>query len=169
MKNAHREIIFAIDPGCEESAWIEFDVADAIPTGEFGLDANRNVAELIRCTQADHLVVEMVGHYGTGQAVGRTVFDACVWIGRFLQVWDGLRQRPAATMLRKTVVTHACGTSRAGDSNVRQAMIDRWEPTLKPRCHPKGILKGMTADIFQALALAAAYAELRLAPEPKGT
>lgn len=164
-----REIIFAIDPGCEESAWIEYDVADAIPTGEFGYGPNAQLQEMVRCTDADHLVIEMVGHYGTGQAVGRTVFDACVWIGQFLATWNAHHERKAETMLRKTVVTHACGTSRSGDSNVRQAMIDRWEPNLKPRCRPSGILKGMTLDIFQALALAAAYAELRLAPEPKGT
>ena len=160
------ETIFAIDPGAQESAWVQYDVRGDIPTREFGKQGNAEVREMVRSLDDTHrLVVEMVGHYGTGMAVGATIFDTCVWIGRFLEAWDSTHGVPGAVMLRKTAVTHACGTPRGSDSNVRQAMIDRWEPDLQPRCRPKGVLRDMTADVFQALALAAAYAELRLTAE----
>jgi len=163
--NGHQLVtIVAIDPGPQESAWVQYDIRGGIPSREFGKQPNAEVRELVRSLDNTHrLVVEMVAYYGTGRAVGRTVFDTCVWIGRFLEAWDSTHGTPGATMLRKTVVTHACGTPAVGDSNVRQAMIDRWEPDLEPRCRPKGVLKDMKADMFQALALAAAYAELRLA------
>jgi len=59
------------------------------------------------------------------------------------------------------VKMHLCNSSRAKDSNIRQALIDRFEPDLPPKCRPKGILKGISKDCWQALALAVYWWDTR--------
>jgi hypothetical protein len=100
------------------------------------------------------LVVEMVGHYGTGMPAGKTVFETCVWIGRFIQLWGG---RDYDLMLRKTIVANLCGSARAKDSNVRQALVDRYGAP-GTRKNP-GRLYGVKKDIWSALAVAVVWSD----------
>lgn len=179
--------ILAIDPGPTESAWVHYDrqarrVVDhsKVPNTECFPDRlGRGAAAC---------VIEMVASYG--MPVGRDVFETCVWIGRFLERWEEHRAAPVERITRKEVVLCLCGTPRAKDANVRQALIDRfggretaiggrrcpachgkgWRGRGRPTCsvcegsgweHPPGPLHGITSDRWAALGVAVAWADLQ--------
>src|SRR5699024_4515501 len=82
--------ILAIDPGNTESGWVIIDTSTRRPV-DFGKTENEAVMDLLRrgdlvlADPVPRVVIEMIGHYGTGMPAGKTVFDTCVWIGRFQQ------------------------------------------------------------------------------------
>ena len=153
--------ILAIDPGSKRSALVLYDPeAHAVRHGAIKL--NHDVRMLLRhrlwVQHGDDLVIEMVASYG--MPVGAEVFDTCLWIGRFIEAWGG----PYTLMFRKTVCGIICGSARAKDSNVRQAVIDLFprtgggkRPQIGIKAKP-GPLYGLRDDEWQALALALAYA-----------
>ena len=110
--------ILAVDPGTTQSGWCRYNGSD-ISSGIFG---NELMRKWIEESGAGELAIEMVASYG--MPVGREVFETCVWIGRFVQSW----RAPELVKLiyRKDVKLHLCGDSRAKDSNIRQALIDRF-------------------------------------------
>jgi len=157
--------ILAMDPGSEESGWVEYDITRQ--TVERA--AHSTNKELLQCLRlslgffpcVEMLVIEMVSHYGTGMPVGASIFDTCVWIGRFIQAW-GSRY---ALLKRQAIKAQLCGNARAKDANVRQALIDRFPPTgggKTPQMGTKnepGPLFGMKGHLWAALAVAVCYAE----------
>jgi hypothetical protein len=69
------------------------------------------------------VVIEMVASYG--MAVGESVFETVFWIGRFYEA--SIREWiKCARVYRKDVKMNLCGQTRAKDSNIRQALIDRF-------------------------------------------
>ena len=100
-----------------------------------------------------HVVVEMVASYG--MPVGKEVFETCVWIGRFMQVWHD----PDAVRLiyRRDVKLHLCGSARAKDGNIRQALIDKLGPQGTKKA--PGPTYGVKSHAWAALALAVTAAE----------
>lgn len=120
-----------------------------------------------------HLVIEHVGHYGTGQHAGKDVFDTCVLIGRLAEDWDRINParnwhrewEPAHLLLRPDVKTYLCHKRNATDAMVSQAVRDRFPKTgggARPEVGTKaepGPLYGVKGDARQALALAITYAE----------
>lgn len=178
--------LLAIDPGTNESAWVELYLPEKAATDALGIELppivsnksiepNEKLAETIRWWagpgrdhKADHMAIEMVGHYGTGMAVGTSVFDTCVWIGRFIEAWNG----PYTQMLRKTVCGQICGSARANDSNIRRALLDRFPATGGGKTPQVGIkaqpgpLFGFKEDLFSALAVGITWAERRADASP---
>lgn len=156
-------IILAIDPGCTDSAFVLYDV-DARRPVWFSKLSNEKLLGICRehvsIGDADvrfqHLAVEMIASYG--MPVGREVFETCLWIGRFLEAWRG----PHSLVYRKDVKLHLCGTFRAKDPHVRQALIDRFGPgkpaAIGTRKQP-GPLYGVAADVWSALAVAVTWGE----------
>ena len=71
----------------------------------------------------DLLVIEMIANYG--MAVGKTVFDTCVWIGRFIEIAEH-RHTETEYIYRKDEKMNICHSMKAKDSNIRQALIDRF-------------------------------------------
>lgn len=149
--------VLAIDPGNERSAFVEFDGTTIL---DRGIGDNDAVLKIItarrRVARVTHLAVEMIASYG--MAVGREVFDTCVWIGRYIQAWDG----PHTLVYRRDVKLHLCGQARAKDANIRAALIDRFGPG-KERAIGKvktpGPLYGVVADQWAALAVAVTYTD----------
>lgn len=149
--------ILAIDPGNEYSGWAIID-EDYRPVS-FGKTKNEDLCHSLNEMFFDRVVIEMVASYG--MPVGKTVFDTCVWIGRFMEfiildarVWE----RDISFATRKEYVTALCGSSRAKDANVIQYLIDRFAPNTPNR--GKGTKKepgwfyGFKADVWQAYAIA---------------
>ena len=73
------------------------------------------------------VAIEMVASYG--MAVGKTVFDTCVWIGRFEQA----ARYYGANSVNKSIPRvdekmNLCHSMKANDSTIRQALVDRFAP-----------------------------------------
>lgn len=113
--------VIAIDPGTRESAFLVWDGSKIIHYGD------RRNEDMLVCidnlrSEGDLLMaVEMVASYG--MAVGREVFETCVWVGRFIQQFHPGQHR---LVYRKDVKIHHCQSMRATDSNIRQALIDKY-------------------------------------------
>lgn len=160
--------ILAIDPGTIQSAWLIYN-ADTKEPLYFNIFKNEDVlsvCEMTPCT-VDRIVIEMVASYG--MPVGKDVFETCVWIGRFIDRFT--HNHKYALIYRKDVKMHLCNNMRAKDSNIRQAIIDRYEPIgggATPQIgikKQKGPLYGIKKDLWQALAVAITYSETMLKKE----
>lgn len=153
--------LFAIDPGPVQSAWMQY--RDGRPV-VFGIDKNDLVLDRLRCFSpaCDTLAVEMIAPYG--MPVGREVFETVLWIGRFMQRWEELGHPGESVRLvpRLSVKLHLCGSARAKDANVRQALIDRFGPGKEAAIGLKrspGPLFGVTSHAWAALAVAVTVAD----------
>jgi len=155
--------ILAIDPGNEESGYAVIDSVTYRPLA-IGKKENNTLREMITSGQfnnVDHVSIEMIGHYGKGMPAGKTVFDTCIWIGRFLELLTGSSGWAASDVelvLRATIKAHTCGSTAAKDSNISQALIDRFASGVRNRgkgtIDAPGWFYGFKADIWQAYALA---------------
>ena len=98
----------------------------------------------------------MVASYG--MAVGKDVFDTCVWIGRFTEAAQG---RKIEQIYRKEEKLYLCGKLTAKDSNIAQALVDRFAPGQsnygKGTKKDPGFFYGFSKDMWAAMAVATAY------------
>lgn len=154
----------AIDPGNTESAYVHID--DSLQPIRFGKVDNASMLIELQATTPDVVAIEMVASYG--MAVGAEVFETCVWIGRYQQLLSGrIGLERVHLVKRLPVKVHHCHDSKAKDSNIRQALVDRF--ALGEPNHGKGTAKepgwfyGFSADVWQAYALAVYAADTRLA------
>lgn len=149
--------ILAIDPGNEFSAFVEMD--SAYKPIRFAKLLNEKMRSVVAEAAEDSVVIEMIGHYGSGMPAGTTVFDTCIWIGRFTEIAGDVTY-----IKRKTIAAEICGNVKAKDSNVRQALIDRFAPGVSN--YGKGTKKnpgwfyGFSADVWQAYAVGVAYLDM---------
>lgn len=100
------------------------------------------------------LAIEMIASFG--MPVGAEVFETCLWIGRFIEGWGGEYKK----IYRKEVKLELCGTTKAKDPNIRQAIIDLFGPGKEKAIGKKktpGPLYGLKADMWAALAVAITY------------
>jgi hypothetical protein len=149
--------ILGIDPGNTHSAYTVIDHATRQPI-LIGKIPNIELLDAIAhsAPQVGHIGIEMIASYG--MAVGREVFETCVWIGRFQQAAiHAAPEVPVELVYRRDVKLHHCGTSKAKDANIAQALVDRF--ATSPRNHGKGTkadpgwFYGFHKDIWQAYAL----------------
>lgn len=139
--------ILAIDPGPTESGVVLWEDASPCPRIWPGVYQNHNLLTLLCGGEYDALAIEMIASYG--MAVGRDVFETCVWIGRFMQA----AKVPAERYVRNEIKTYLCGSSKAKDANVRQALIDLIGPP-GTKNNP-GPTYGVKTHAWAALAVAA--------------
>jgi hypothetical protein len=146
--------ILAIDPGTVQSAWLLWDGHTILG---MGLEPNTVLlARLSDQTDAQELHIEMVASYG--MPVGKTVFETVLWIGRFVQIFEG-QGKAVHLVYRQAVKLHHCRSVRAKDSNIRQALIDKYgEPGTKKN---PGLTYGLKKDLWSAFAIATFVAETR--------
>lgn len=65
----------------------------------------------------------MIASYG--MSVGKEVFETCVWIGRFTEL-AVLQNIDVEYIYRAEEKMNLCHTMKAKDTNIRQALIDRF-------------------------------------------
>jgi hypothetical protein len=152
-------MIVAIDPGPVMSAYVVWNGKDIL---DKGLVPNKKLLEILACMPrnipgikeggVECMAIEMIASYG--MAVGASVFNTCVWIGRFIERWDDTH----CVVYRKHVKMHLCLNMRAKDTNIKQALIDRFAPDASN--HGKGtkdnpsMFYGFKKDIWAAMAVA---------------
>ena len=144
-------LLLAIDPGPEESAFVVLDghqmcLKDKLPN----LDMLRIVQDFGK--KADNrCVIEKIASYG--MAVGQEVFETVYWSGRFAEAFGADR---CERIPRLKVKMHLCHRPQANDSNIRQALIDRFGPGKERAIGKKsapGPLYGVAGDVWAALAV----------------
>lgn len=147
--------ILAIDPGTTESGVVLFQDGQVVRAG---IHPNADVLLIVKESPADLLAIEMIASYG--MPVGREVFETCVWIGRMVETW----REPDAVRLvyRRDVKQHLCGTAKAKDGNIRQALIDKLGPAGTKKA--PGATYGVSSHAWAALAVAVTVAD-GLAPQ----
>jgi len=152
--------ILAIDPGNIESAFVVYEDGKIFDKGKLANELLLGKIlrdDFLSDKSNDHLAIEMVACYG--MAVGKTVFDTCVWIGRFIQAWN----KSYIQIYRRDVKIFLCNSAKAKDGNVRQAIIDKYPPTGDgkiPQIGTKkkpGQLFGIHDDIWAALGIAMTF------------
>ena len=151
-----RSRIFAIDPGTTHSGLVI--MVDGRVTSS-GVLENREMLDEIAIHRGTPMACEMIASYG--MAVGKEVFETCVWIGRFMERADN----PDAVRLvyRKDVKLHLCGSPRAKDANIRQALIDRWGGKAEAigTIKKPGPLYGVKSHAWAALGVAVTALETK--------
>lgn len=142
--------VYAIDPGPVKSACVIWDIkdneivqCDILPNAEI-LELIYELRGLLR--EDELFAIEMIASYG--MPVGAEVFETCVWIGRFIEAVG----QPVELVKRLNIKVHHCGSTKAKDSNIRQALIDKYgAPGTKKA---PGVTYGLKADMWAAFALA---------------
>ena len=163
--------VLAIDPGNTDSAYALID-DDRRPLF-FAKVPNHALMERLgnlygqREIRVDAVAIEMVASYG--MPVGADVFETCVWIGRFQQRLLSLGAH-VELVKRHPVKLHHCHTAKAKDSNIVQALVDRFAPGQpnkgKGTKADPGWFYGFAADVWQAYALAVYVADALPTSEP---
>lgn len=165
--------ILAIDPGNEYSGFVVIDMEKNILDN--GKLENHHMLQHMSEINMDpslrlkYLAIEMPASYG--MAVGKTVFETCVWVGMFSMLFG---HHKTYKVYRKSVnhdygidsvAMHLCRSTRAKDSNVRQALIDMYPasgggaiPQIGTKKQP-GPLYGVSKDIWAALAVGVTFVD----------
>ena len=176
--------ILAIDPGNIESAFVIMDTETLRPL-HIGKMENEAIIKhvhsllmllfTIAMTNNDQfhcdLVIEMIASYG--MPVGAEVFDTAVWIGDFRR--EALRSNLITNITSETFEAKKyyvyrreekltlCGSPKANDANIRQALVDRFARgetnSGKGTKKKPGWFYGFHSDIWQAYAVGVTYAE----------
>lgn len=149
-------MVVAIDPGSKESAIISWDgkkifINDKVINEEI-------LNYLWGQDDCDDLIIEEINPY----SMGMTIRDTILWSGRFQQYWIDLdpNDRKVHYISRNTVRQTLCGMGgpKINDKVIRQALIDRFgAPGTKKN---PGMLYGIKADMWSALALAVTFTDL---------
>ncbi len=149
--------ILAIDPGNVESAYMILRDGGICVFAKVENDSILKMLEDMAGNQSPcELVIEQIACMG--MAVGESVFETVFWSGRFAQIWKtwGYQYlRQFHRIKRGEVKMHLCGTMRAKDANIRQALIDRFgAPGTKKN---PGATYGISGDVWAALAVAVTF------------
>lgn len=151
--------IYAIDPGPEQSALVIYSPSGGVLNHETIPNDKMRAMFSFGIEYPDVLVLEQIA--AMGMAVGAEVFETVFWSGRFVECWPCEWHR----VKRHQVKMHLCGSMRAKDANIRQALIDRFGPgkaqAIGTKARP-GPLYGIHGDEWQALAVAVTWADLQV-------
>ena len=149
--------VLALDPGNEETGFVLADKDTRRPI-EFGKIANRELADMMLkgTLKFDEFVSERMESMGT--LIGRTVLEACEWVGRFSQIAEFLGCE-VNYVYRHEEKINICGDSRAKDANIRRALIDRFAKTANGKGTAKNpdFFYNFKSDIWSAYAVLTVY------------
>lgn len=154
--------ILALDPGNTQTGYAVLEMPE-FRLIKFGKADNTSLLTLVANSDilydVDAVAIEMIDSFG--MAVGREVFETCVWIGRFHQASDHPNTHYVYRKEEKEIL---CGSLRAKDANIRRALIDRYaRHDLKNGKGTKGnpdVFYGVSKDVWAAIAVGVTYYEL---------
>lgn len=163
-------MILAIDPGNVESGYVFLN--NDLSVVEKGKIKNEQLLSKIKyfllydSKEETKVAIEMIASYG--MAVGVSVFETCLWIGRFIQeIYITINKEPTL-IYRKDEKMNLCGSMKAKDSNIRQALIDRFAKhdfkNGKGTKKDQDVFYGFKADIWAAMAIAVTYYDKYIQP-----
>lgn len=157
-------IVLAIDPGTTRSAFVALDIATGMPK-QFGINDNEVLLDRlrridVRTSGIDVVAIEKIANMGMA-AVGESIFETVWWSGRFA---EAVHPMPIERITRGQVKQAICGSAKAKDPNVRQALIDRFggiggKAVAIGLKKTPGPLYGISADMWAALAVAITFAD----------
>jgi len=127
--------ILAIDPGPIHSGLVRLDPqGNVLQACVLRNDLVLGVLAAEEPASATRLAIEWISSFG--MPVGSEIFETCRWVGRFQQTWHA----PDNVLLipRAEIKLALCHSSRAKDVNVRQALIDLYQPTGGGNCPQVG-------------------------------
>lgn len=157
-------MILAIDPGNVESAYVivENDLSKVIEKGKVD---NYKLLDLLRYWQdkydwrIEYFAIEGIQSYG--MAVGKSVFETCYFIGRLIESGKRDLHIEPTLIYRMEEKMCLCHSTKAKDSNIRQALVDIYAPNTpnggKGTKKSPGYFYGFKSDIYSALAVAHTY------------
>lgn len=146
-----KRTLYGIDPGTTESALIVWTPDGHISSA---IDNNYTIRNFLRAHRDDgHVYIEMI--QCMGMAVGKETFETVIWIGRFL---EAAAENRTTLIPRNKVKIHMCGSPRAKDSNIAQAVRDKVGE--KGSKSAPGPTYGVSSHGWQALAVAVTGLEL---------
>jgi len=172
--------LLAIDPGTTKSGWCYLVDGEPMDYGWFDNEKIYTIIKSLACLT----VIEKIAHMG--MPVGADVFDTVHWTGRFHYLVTEVMQQDVGYITRRDVKLSLCGSARANDSTIRQALIDRfggqtkaiggkkcktckgkgWNGRGRPDCEDcsasgweskPGILHGIANHVWSALAVGITY------------
>lgn len=161
--------ILSIDGGDMQSAYSLLD--ENLKPILFDIQENNQLLETIALLinrynkhKELHIAIEMIASYG--MAVGQTVFETCVWVGRFVQLIKDIDPKIQVKFIyRKDEKMNLCHSMKAKDSNIRQALIDRFGD-VGTKKH-QGWFYGVKKDIWASIAVGVTYHDLYIAQNRK--
>lgn len=147
-----------IDPGNVESAYVVVadDLSEVLEKGKVeNLELMRLLTRFKLTYDIRYVAIEMIASYG--MPVGASVFDTCVWIGRFKEHCLKLLLE-VEFVYRKEEKMILCNSMKAKDSNITQALIDLFAKDTpnkgKGTKKEPGYFYGFKKDVWQAFAVA---------------
>lgn len=148
LARAHLPVILAIDPGTTESGWCLLR-----PNGgriDAGVSSNTDLLAGLAYMPADVMAIEVFE--ARGMPIGQESIETIIYTGRLMQAWGHSVRR----VKRSEVKRHLCGSLRAKDGNVRQALIDLYggKDAAVGRKATPGPLYGIASHAWAALAVA---------------
>jgi hypothetical protein len=140
-------IYIGIDPGPEDHGVVWYDSSEKRVIRSDNIITSNLIPMIYGC---ENVCCEWIESYGL--KVGRSVFETCLEVGRLVDSANEIRLIP-----RRLIKLHLCGTMRAKDPNVRQALLDKIGPAGTKK-NP-GPLYGVSGHGWSALAVAVYAAE----------
>jgi hypothetical protein len=115
--------VIGIDPANVASAYCVFENGKPV---KFDKIPNEEFFALIKENYVEHETVIFIEDIQSmGMAVGQSVFDTCKYIGRLQLLCE--QNRMEYQMVKRTEIKlHHCNTTRAKDTNIRAALIERF-------------------------------------------
>lgn len=140
--------VVAVDPGYKQTAVVVWD-GERVLWSE--IVSNLELLPILDSLAKSHgnVAIERMQCYG--KPAGKEVLETCEWIGRMVETCV----RAGAEVIfiyRMQAKMHLCQSSRARDSHIRQALIDKHGAPGTGR-NP-GPTYGLKADLWAALAIA---------------
>lgn len=150
MKLTNKTKIIGVDAGDKETGFVIYNPESNSLCDKYIME-NTMLLDHLELFDVDQylLSLEMVACYG--MPVGRNIFETCLWIGRIVQHWVSMKGS-FVLIYRKDYKLHFCNSMKAKDSNIRQALIDRFGD--KGTQKDKGFFFGIKGDMWSASAIA---------------